>query len=227
MCANHASSALRVLRRRAAPQPDRQARHQRHAALPAEHEARLGRLVDDLVHRAQREVDHAHLDHRPEARERHADRRRRGSSASEIGVSITRAGAELLLQALVLLEDAAAADVLADATTRGSFAHRGLQRERVRPPHSSSTPLAAPACPARRGRRRPNPASGASGGDSQRAPRLRARASGIDLSSLRRCSRACQPLRAQRSAGRPPAPSRLRRRRGSAAASTETWPLNR
>jgi hypothetical protein len=52
---------LRVLRRRGPPHADRLAHHQRHAALAAEHVAGLGRLVDQLVHRAQREVGEPEL----------------------------------------------------------------------------------------------------------------------------------------------------------------------
>ena len=63
--------------------------------------------------RAQREVDHAHLDHRPQAGERHAD-----AGADDGGLADRRVdhalGAEALLQALVLPEDAAAAEVFAE-----------------------------------------------------------------------------------------------------------------
>ena len=48
--------------------------------------------------------------------------------ASEIGVSITRSRAELLLQPAVLREDAAAADVLAERDDARIGAHRLGQR---------------------------------------------------------------------------------------------------
>jgi hypothetical protein len=119
-----------VLRCRRRPQADRHPRDQRYAALPAEHEAVLRGLVDQLVHRAQREIDHAHFDHRTQARERHADRRAhdRGFRDRRVDHAL---GAELLLQSPVLRKDAAAAQVLAERHDARIGAH-GLAQRRGR-----------------------------------------------------------------------------------------------
>ena len=115
-----------MLRGRSAPQADRHAGDQRHAALAAEHEAVFRRLVDELVHRAQREIDHAHLDDRPQSRERHADRRAHDGGLGNRRVD-DAARPELLRQPAVLAEDAAAAEVLAERDHVRIGAHRFLQ----------------------------------------------------------------------------------------------------
>ena len=51
----------------------RHADHHRHPHLPAEHVVDRRRVVDDLVHRQQREVDRHQLDHRAQAGHRRAD----------------------------------------------------------------------------------------------------------------------------------------------------------
>ena len=102
---------LRVLCGRRVPDADGHAHHHRHAALAAKHEAVFGGLVDDLVHAAQRKINHAHLDHRAQTGQRHAN-----ASAQDGGLAdgcVDHAlSAEARLQALVLAEDAAAAHVL-------------------------------------------------------------------------------------------------------------------
>ena len=85
----------------------------RHARLAAEHEARLRRLVDELVHGAEREIGEAHLDDGPRAHHRRADRGAEdgGFRDRRVGDAV---GAELLHQAAVLAEHAAAPEILAD-----------------------------------------------------------------------------------------------------------------
>ena len=50
----------------------RQAHHHRHAALATEHEARLGRLIDDGIHRNGDEIHEHDFDHRPQPGHRRA-----------------------------------------------------------------------------------------------------------------------------------------------------------
>jgi hypothetical protein len=118
---------LRVLRRRGAPDADRHPDDGRHAALAAEHEAVLRRLVDDLVHRAQREVDHPHLDHRLEPGQRHAHRGADDRGLGDRRVDHALRAEALGLQPAVLAEDAAAAEVLAQR----HHARVGLHRQRA------------------------------------------------------------------------------------------------
>ena len=61
-----------MLRRVPAARPALRAEHHRHARLPAEHEAVLGRLVDHLIHRQPGEVDVHELDDRTQTGERGA-----------------------------------------------------------------------------------------------------------------------------------------------------------
>ena len=123
MCANHASSDCECCAADAVHKPIGIRDDQRHAALAAEHVAILRRLVDELVHRAQREIDDAHFDDRAQARERHAHGgahdRRLGDRRVDHAL-----GAELLLQPAVLREDAAASEVLAQRHHVRIGAHR-------------------------------------------------------------------------------------------------------
>jgi hypothetical protein len=64
--------ALRMLRPGAQAAAVRRAQHHRHAALATEHEARLGGLVHEGVHRQRDEVHEHDLDHRAQARQRRA-----------------------------------------------------------------------------------------------------------------------------------------------------------
>ena len=102
-----------MLRGGGAPHADRLAHDERHAGLAAEHVARFRRLVDELVDGAEREVGEAHLDDRPRAHHGGADR-----GAHDAGLRDRRVGdalrPELLDEALVLAEHAAAAEILAD-----------------------------------------------------------------------------------------------------------------
>jgi hypothetical protein len=118
---------LRVLRGGGAPQPVRHARDERHPALPAEHVARLRRLVHHLVHRAEREVDHAHLDHWFQAVQRHADRRAHDGRFGDRRVD-NALRSELLREPAVLSEDPAAADVLAECNDPRIGTHRLRER---------------------------------------------------------------------------------------------------
>ena len=119
---------LRMLRCRGRPDADGHARHQRHAPLAAEHVAVLRCLVDDLVHGAQREVDDAHLHHRPQARQGHAHGRTHDVGLGDGGVD-DAPGTELLRQPTVLAEDAAAAQVLAQRDDVRVGLHGLLQRQ--------------------------------------------------------------------------------------------------
>ena len=96
MCANHASSDCECCAAEPRQMPIGMARHQRHAALAAEHEAILRRLVDDFVDRAQREIGPPAFPP-PGAvpGQRHADRGAHDGRPREIGVSMMRCGAEL------------------------------------------------------------------------------------------------------------------------------------
>ncbi len=69
----HRLEALRVLPGQRVAGSTLGADHQRDGPLGARHEAVLGGLVDDLVHREHQEVDEQDLDHRPAARDRRAD----------------------------------------------------------------------------------------------------------------------------------------------------------
>ena len=99
--------------------------------LAAEHVARLRCLVDELVDGAEREVGEAHLDDRARAHHGGADR-----GAHDAGLRDRRVGdalrPELLDEALVLAEHAAAAEVLADRPHRRVAPHllgdRGARR---------------------------------------------------------------------------------------------------
>src|SRR6185437_17161837 len=103
---------LRMLRRRRAPHPRGLAHDERHAALAAEHVARLGRLVDQLVDGAEGEIGEAHLDHRPRADERRADGGAEDRRFRDRRVDDARR-AELLDEASILAEDAAPPEILA------------------------------------------------------------------------------------------------------------------
>ena len=130
---------LRMLRGGGAPHADRLAHHQRHARLAAEHVARLGGLVDELVHRAEREIGEAHLDDRPRAHHGGADR-----GAHDAGLRDRRVGdalrPELLDEALVLAEHAAAAEVLADRPDRRVAPHLLGERQPRRLERRSASP---------------------------------------------------------------------------------------
>ena len=128
---------LRMLRGGGAPHADRLAHDERHARLAAEHVARLRCLVDELVDGAEREVGEAHLDDRPRAHHGGADR-----GAHDAGLRDRRVGdalrPELLDEALVLAEHAAAAEVLADRPHGRVAPHLLGDRRRARPRRSSS-----------------------------------------------------------------------------------------
>ena len=104
---------LRVLRGGGAPHAHRLAHHQRHAALPAEHVAGLGRLVHELVHGAEREIGEAHLHHRARSRQRRADG---GAEDRRLGNRRVRnpERPEFLDHARILPEHAAAPEVFAE-----------------------------------------------------------------------------------------------------------------
>src|SRR6266704_2608245 len=101
-----------MLRRRGAPHPRGLANDQWHPTLAAEHVARLGRLIDQLVDGAEREIGKAHLHYRPCADERRADRgtQDRGLGNRRVEDAL---GTEFLNHSLVLAEDAAAPEILA------------------------------------------------------------------------------------------------------------------
>ncbi len=130
--ANQPSKRLRVLGGQLVAGAVRGADHQRAAHLAAEHRADLGRVVDDLVHRDEQEVDRHDLDDRPLAEHRRAD-----AGADEALLGDRRVahavGAELVEQPgghlVGAVEDA---DLLAhheDAVVaRHLLAHRQAQR---------------------------------------------------------------------------------------------------
>ncbi len=91
----------------------RHAHDQRHRRLAAEHVVDVGRVVDDLVEREQREVDRHQLHHRTQAGHRRADAHADDRVLGDRRVAHA-ALAELLQQAVGDLEGAAEhADVLA------------------------------------------------------------------------------------------------------------------
>ena len=125
--------------------------------LAAEHVARLRGLVDELVDGAEREVGEAHLDDRPRAHHGGADR-----GAHDAGLRDRRVGdalrPELLDEALVLAEHAAAAEVLADRPHVGRAASpRRSRRGRLGVAHHCH---GAPQRFARRRHRAPSPRRG-------------------------------------------------------------------
>ena len=65
--------ALAVLRGRARAGARREPHHQRHRDFAAQHEADLGRLVDDLLHRQRGEIGELEFEDRPHARQRRTD----------------------------------------------------------------------------------------------------------------------------------------------------------
>ena len=113
---------LRMLGGGGAPHAHRLAHHQRHAALPAEHVAGLGRLVHKLVHGAEGEIGEAHLHHGARSRQR---RTHRGAEDRRLGNRRVRnpERAELLRHAGILPEDAAAPEVLAECPHGRVAAH--------------------------------------------------------------------------------------------------------
>ena len=100
-----------MLRRRGIPDPQRHPRHQWHPPLPAKHEAVLGSLIDDLVHRAQGEINHTHFDHGSQAGQRHANPRPHDRRLADRGIDDSL-GAKTRLQPSILTENSAAPDIL-------------------------------------------------------------------------------------------------------------------
>ena len=125
---------LAVLRGRRRPDADGHAHHHRHAALAAEHVAVLGGLVHHFVDGAKGEIDHAQLNHRCAAGQRHADggaddgafRDRRVDDAIRAKASDQR----LTVGIAVLAEHAAASQVFAQSDDVGITRHRLRQGQR-------------------------------------------------------------------------------------------------
>ena len=104
---------LGVLCRRGAPHAGRLAHHQRHAPLAAEHVARLCRLIDQLVDGTESKIGEAQLDHGAGADERRTDGGSHDGRFGDGGVE-DAPWSELLGEILVLAEDPAAAEILAE-----------------------------------------------------------------------------------------------------------------
>src|SRR6056297_408063 len=104
---------LRVLRCRGAPHPHRLAHHHRDAHLPAEHEARLRRLVDEFVDGAQGEIRKPHLDDGPRPRHRRTHRSAHDAGFRDGRIGDAR-GTEFVDQPLVLPEHATAPEIFAE-----------------------------------------------------------------------------------------------------------------
>ena len=122
-----ALEALRVLRAAAVARPALRAQHERHRQLPAGHEVRLGRAVDELVERERDEVDEHDLQHGPQARLRGADRHARDGRLADRRVDHARR-AELLDQAGGGRVGPALGDVLAEHEDAAVGSHGGGER---------------------------------------------------------------------------------------------------
>ncbi len=118
---------LGVLGRRGAPHAHRLTGHQRHPGLAAEHVTGFGRLVDELVDGAQREIREAHLDHRPGAGHGGADGGAHDGGFGYGGVD-DALGAEQIRETGVLPEHAAASQVLAQRPDRRVAPHFLFER---------------------------------------------------------------------------------------------------
>ncbi|MNV47050.1 hypothetical protein D3C71_1389050 [compost metagenome] len=103
---------LGVLRGRTGPHADRHPQNRRNASLASEHEPIFCSLIGDLVHGAQREVHGAKFNHRAQASQCHSDACASYCTFRNRCVDHT-SGSKLSLDSLVLLEDAAAANVFA------------------------------------------------------------------------------------------------------------------
>ena len=105
--------ALAVLRGRARAGTGGKAHHDWHRNFAAEHEAHLGCLVDDLLHRQRREIRELEFEDRPQAGHRRADCDARAAKLGDRRVHHA-VGAEALDEVARHLEGAAIdADVLA------------------------------------------------------------------------------------------------------------------